>query len=667
MMRWTVALAAWLVTCAGPAWADDDGAKGGPPAVEVDAQVAFGGYYRERGFASALIEVRSNAGERRAEVALQGASVSRAVEVDLTQGARKRLQLTAPLSELGTLWVSVRDPKSGDQLARRTPRMRRLIGDQPLLVYVGQRPPGLKRRSMEELIFGQEDDDEQQDDPLIQAPTPDTMAEQPQVVRATLSELPRSWMGYDAVTALFWSHPTVDRLAPEQVEALRRWVMTGGHLLVAVDDDWRQVRGSALAPLLPAALTGVETVEGQALEALLSDNGGAQVSVERAPVAQVTPRRGATSVSGVGGDASGAAALTWMVGDGRVTLWRVGWERAGVEWPMEAWRGWATQPTQPQASEELWRVAKDDEPRLDINVVALILVLLAYVLYIGPIDYLVLRSLKRLEWTVWTYSGSILLFGALAWVVMATSQSDAGLVSRTEVSHWFVKPGEAESEVRVQTLTAYFTTERERIAVEPLEDGSALWLDQPRTIMSLLNTEQQLKGIPARLEATAAAYALLPVHIETFMTRPSPLEIEVGAPSEEGWPQLARVRNRTGQGLTRCRLMTSDYASEAVFDLPADAWVEPPRLIRLNTAPSDLLTEGLEGDTSYRSPLRHLGSSLRLGGQQGGVWRMDLVCQAERPLLGEEPTKLGDASVERRDHALTRFVFDVQVGGGGEP
>ncbi|MEO1272874.1 MAG: hypothetical protein AAFX99_32705, partial [Myxococcota bacterium] len=201
MKGWTrvawahVALAGWTLMMAAATGASADETT--PPLeVELEGQLAFRGYHLRGALVSARIEVRNRGPERRVKVSLRGASSQRTVTVDLTRAARKQLHLTVPTGELGAMWVEVTDAQTDKRLAYQTLRSRQLNTKQPLLVFVGDRPPGLKRLGLHDLL----NDDEQEDtEPKELVPTPPDPAEldpslQARVARARLAELPEDWL-----------------------------------------------------------------------------------------------------------------------------------------------------------------------------------------------------------------------------------------------------------------------------------------------------------------------------------------------------------------------------------------------------------------------------------------------------------------------------------------
>ncbi len=71
-------------------------------------------------------------------------------------------------------------------------------------------------------------------------------------------DLPDHWFGYSTVDILVWRRPDPTDLSPEQQEALRAWVASGGTLLLALGDNHAEWAASPLAVLVPADVGSLE-------------------------------------------------------------------------------------------------------------------------------------------------------------------------------------------------------------------------------------------------------------------------------------------------------------------------------------------------------------------------------------------------------------------------
>lgn len=83
------------------------------------------------------------------------------------------------------------------------------------------------------------------------------------IARGSARNLPPHRCGLDMVNVVVWDAPDPAALpdAAHQVKALAEWVYHGGVLVLGVGRTWQSVEKSALAPLLPAPLTGTQDVQ----------------------------------------------------------------------------------------------------------------------------------------------------------------------------------------------------------------------------------------------------------------------------------------------------------------------------------------------------------------------------------------------------------------------
>ena len=232
-----------------------------------------------------------------------------------------------------------------------------------------------------------------------------------------LETLPERSVALRGVNALFLHDVDTSALTPSQRDALALWVQLGGQLIVGGGSSGQRT-AAGLAELLPVDVNS-EIAQGD-LAPL-----GQIASVEpptpsAAALSQARPREGAAGLP-----ANQALLYRWARGAGAVTF--ATFDLAGL-------RGWTGEP-------DLWgRLLAPLEvlaPGLDarqrrLNLLqstlrlpslglpsawALLVFLIGYILVIGPINYLVLRRLRRLEWAWLTVPGAVLLFAGGLYVV----------------------------------------------------------------------------------------------------------------------------------------------------------------------------------------------------------------------------------------------------------
>lgn len=243
-----------------------------------------------------------------------------------------------------------------------------------------------------------------------------------QLVDLNLADLPDRPEGLASFDCLVLNDVDTSSLAPEQVAALRAWVSRGGRLVVGGGPGARRTAvglDETLLPLLPQ-----DDVALDAVPSLASLAGGEAVRVP-GPflVARGQPLAGAALATEedlplVRERAVGAGYVDWVALDLAASpfdAW-VGttafWERllaAGAAYPT--WLPTDMSPRQIQASQLSY--ALGNLPGLDLpSVQGLALLLGAYILAVGPLNYLVLRWRRRLQWAWLTIPLLTILFSA---------------------------------------------------------------------------------------------------------------------------------------------------------------------------------------------------------------------------------------------------------------
>lgn len=309
--------------------------------------------------------------------------------------------------------------------------------------------------------------------------------------------LPRHSTAWGSMDWVVWPDADPSAVSEAQLEALRGFVVEGGHLLVTVSDTWRQVAASPLAPMLPVTLDGLSEQEVAAFW-----------SFARAPVGRLPVAQGAV-VAGAWTRASAGGRPLWVghpygAGTVHVVLTDLDApELTGVR-SEEAWRrlltlpppgGFATDllaaepgvqapltlayhllpvPTYNQFTsfdatdvgsgwEAALRNRLDDIPGVaPLPLEWLVGFAVAYLLAIGPLDFLVLRALHRQPWTWVTFPVWITLFSGVSLYLVSSSKGEQAVMVRIEVLDLFPAAGAA----RGTTYLSVFSTGKTRVTVE---------------------------------------------------------------------------------------------------------------------------------------------------------------------------------------------------------
>ncbi|HOU41629.1 MAG TPA: hypothetical protein PK829_10220 [Promineifilum sp.] len=288
-----------------------------------------------------------------------------------------------------------------------------------------------------------------------------------------LANLPDVSIAWRALDVLIFDDVDTSRLTAGQLAALRTWVENGGHLVVTGGPGGPKT-AAALADLLPVTVSGVASVA--ALPAL-EDFAGAPTTAP-GPIVLTTSslRRGEVLLEQDGRPLLAAGNL----GLGRVTFLALDPKLA----PLAGWAGhdalWMTiaaaTPTPGPWSNGIQdsytaNAAVSAIPGLRLpSLAALLLFLLAYTLVIGPINFLVLRRLRRRELAWVTIPVLVLLFSAVTYF---TSFHTRG---REAVLHTLtVAQGSIEAEqVRMQSAVGFYSPRRGRFSLTLPYDATAV-------------------------------------------------------------------------------------------------------------------------------------------------------------------------------------------------
>ena len=342
-------------------------------------------------------------------------------EIPVVLPERSRRIYTAYVRAPGqlSLWVGV-EPKSGTPL-----RPFEILGNpaafhRPFVVVIGRRlPEGLREagnRSLELAVTHPEN-------------------------------LPDRWIGYAPVDALVWYGADASKIQdPVQGEALRRWVAAGGHLVIAADtlvgisntflDDLLPIESGAPTQVRPseklARLGGFPLPPGDAFMLRCKPSEDAREIVP-GEIFRGTLGRG--RVTFVAFDPSKDPFKDW---EGGVALWdRLLQLRIPDQEGFERW-GYTGDLSRDLGSRALGTVAFSF-PGIPVPSLGWIFWLIfLYVLLVGPVDYLVLRKLRRQELTWITFPACVIGFSVLA--VMAAGASARRLATAREMAVMDVMP-----------------------------------------------------------------------------------------------------------------------------------------------------------------------------------------------------------------------------------
>jgi hypothetical protein len=441
--------------------------------LDLSVSAGYGGVYRRGQWVPVRVAV-SNAGESfsgalrvRPDSSGGFENTNYRTPLDLPRGARKQVFVyVAPEPYTRDLRVEVLDA-AGRVMASRSFTLRMAEPEDVLLAVVTESPLGAV-------------------DLTARVPGVGT-AYQVNWRVAYLPPLAEALAGLDV---LLIHDADTGALSVEQAQALERWVLAGGHLLVAGGDAWQRTT-AGLAHLLPVDLRG--TVVRQGLDALADY---VRVSIEplreRAVITRVTLRAGAIVLAG---QDDLPLVVRWPYGAGWVDF-------LAADPQAEPLRSWSDLPQlwyaliaaggqRPSWGRGIsdWTAARQGTLTLYHSVLPGLLqlcaFLAAYIALIGPVNYTVLRWLNRREWAWITTPVLIALFSVLAYQVGFNLRGNDPTLSRlTVVRQW---PGRAEAQVtalvgvQAPRRGAYDVVAGRGFALRPLPDsgvGTAVTVEE---------------------------------------------------------------------------------------------------------------------------------------------------------------------------------------------
>ncbi|HUF06840.1 MAG TPA: hypothetical protein VMP86_05580 [Candidatus Binatia bacterium] len=447
--------------------------------IEIDARALVGGRYEVGGWLAVAVTLVNDGTPTAGDVTAETPAGTVRRHVEMPAGARKVVMLyVQPEAFQRTLSVRYEEPNgtvSAEvpvRVLEQSSGQRAIVGDgggtlRPQLIGAGE-------------ITGPE--------PLLLAPS-------------DLPERPEALRGLDAIV---WAGDSAS-LTEAQRRTLERWVDEGGQLVVIGGPDW-QARTAAFTDLLP--VEALSAVDGVPQAALAAWAGSEEAATQEATVSTGTLRADARAL--ITADDGTLLASMRPVGAGRVVL-------VGTDLASDAHRGWEGSPRlwgrmlPSGAIIDVWMGggfpireeidtsysgALETLPSLAVPPAELLLVVIVgYILLIGPISYLVLRRVDRRELAWVTAPLLVLVFSGCSYGIGRTLKGSDVIVNQITV----IRSASAGTAASVETLAGIYSPDRATYDVS--------------------------------VEADALMGRLLSMNRSGFGTAPSPVRVEQGDPA----------------------------------------------------------------------------------------------------------------------------------------
>ncbi len=239
----------------------------------------------------------------------------------------------------------------------------------------------------------------------------------PQVVTIGPEDLPPRAEAWSSVDLLVWQDVDSSRLTGDQVEALETWLTLGGQLMILGGSTGTTTLGAFPPALLPYRPVSAVEVSAADLAALLGSvpDAAAPIPAVGGPLEQgvALARAGEYVVAARRSYGQGSVAL---IGIDPSARWLAGSRAADSFWARTLPSTSAAPDPRSATGDDFIVYALGTLPAVQVpRIHHLALLMIAYVLAIGPINYLLLRRRDRREWAWLTMPATIALFAVAAY------------------------------------------------------------------------------------------------------------------------------------------------------------------------------------------------------------------------------------------------------------
>jgi hypothetical protein len=252
----------------------------------------------------------------------------------------------------------------------------------------------------------------------------------------TVADLPERLQAWAALDRLIWQDQDAAALTPGQLEALRGWIAGGGRLVIIGGTAGADVLSGFPDELLPYRPTALLDVDPMALRPLL---GGLPADAATLTALSGDLARGrALATSGdrvIAADMSFGAGSITLLGFDPTTSWIA----AGDTYDAPLWRRLLPNRTGGNVAltdDGQIVSAVSNLPSLALPPIGgLIVLLIGYIVLVGPVNYLVLRWLDRREWAWVTVPALIVVFAVGSFGFGALLRGSDTIVHEVAIVH----------------------------------------------------------------------------------------------------------------------------------------------------------------------------------------------------------------------------------------
>jgi hypothetical protein len=544
--------------------------------LQFDVFSGFADYAREGAWFPVVCEVQNNGPAFAGVIEVspeRGADQKIRLPIDLPTNTRKRVVIPVYAGSRNPEWrVVLRDSRNKVRAENVTQSFHVLQSDVPLLAAMPRSSASM---------------------PVFVDPRDRNADLKPTAVRLQPELFPDNPIALQGMSALYLNTERALALRPPQVDALLTWVESGGHLIIGIDQIGQVTATPWLASLVPAQLETVQTLAvGPALNtwclALQTEwneadqrGGGPDKAIpfsEKRKLAEdpeflaktlpVVVSRADPAVVQL---ASGGTPLILAQnrGKGRVTTLLFDPERepffsfTGRPW---FWTRLVGAPISLYAGPELQRYGRqpiegaigaviETKQIRKLSLGWLLLLLLAYVVIIGPVDYFLIRRLKRPMLTWITFPAYVTAFSAVIYITGYSLR--AGKTEWNEITVVDIQPRGEQAVFVGKTFGTIYSPANDRYPVAGARKFTAFRNESSSFFGGGVegSSEVQINGNQFKGEVSVPVWVSQMFVMDWVDTGTPPLDLTV-APVPTGWTYT--IRNQGDHTIGPVRLAIGD-------------------------------------------------------------------------------------------------------------
>ncbi len=398
--------------------------------------------------------------------------------------------------------------------------------------------------------------------------------------------LPDRPAGYDGVDVMVLADLTPSAVSSKSLKAIAMWVASGGTLVIPTGADYRRFQNEFYAELLPVDLVGTADLPGAAA---LGKLGGSLFPVGPVTVAKSTPKPGLGRI--VAAEGGVPLIVDRPYGAGRVVF--LAFDHLGP--PFSNWNGqtefWKNivkqpvgvpmtpsvaasmdqnyftsnrynyNPSQSQGWSGLAGVVTQNPSVKAPSFNSIGVFLLLYLLMLVPVNYLVLKRMRRLELAWISTPAVVILFVFGAYAMGYTMKGGELRLLQATV----IEGASGERFGRVVTEASLFSPARRAYDIEVAD---------PASVCQVVPVEEKEQIPPAFIDEKSRIDRI-PMAMWSSRTLESVSGIDLGGTLEanltlKGNRLRGTVRNKTAFPLRHCRVVFGDESAN-LPDLPTGA------------------------------------------------------------------------------------------------